>query len=612
MMFDLSQAEAAYRAKKSQPEEKKKDKGLLSLLPSAAAAAASFIPGVGTIAGGLIGGAGEAGRQLLSGESFDLGKVGQEAALSAVPFGLGKAGKVVGAFKNATKGTRTSSALNATVPKEIDFLRKPGANSASSVEEVVKGNVLPESVPTTGQATPSLIDKFKTGAQNKSQEGMGLTVGQSAGRGKVLTPDKAATQYDFITNGAQKYGGIRAGKPIEQAKDAQAVHNNVITALDDSLNKINRPLDPTELTTIGQNVAQKIAGNAMITGKSSPTAQKLLTNLSEVTDLKSLEAIRRKADDVAFTQTGAGKTSAAAQAHSVRDAIDEFITPLSAEYKAVKGDYTLSRDALESLSKANKNAKGVKVPLVDIEVGKQGISGAVNKGAAIASGAQGSSLLDKVKLGARATGELAKQGATRYVAGPVLNPEQPAEEQAAEGLPTPLSMPQTETDSGGISQRQLMAAVAADPKNADTYITLYKLFNEGNGRKPLSAESAKTLSNAQAGLTSLDQLEGQLTDDPSIQQRGGISGTFNPFGLVSGALGTGEYENSRAQARDIIARIRTGAALTADEAKAFDKFLPQPGDSQDTVKQKLGTLRSQFQYIVDNAGGAGTDLQGAL
>lgn len=619
MDFNWKELERNYQSNQSrdQAAPKKQDNALLAALPSALAAAASFIPGVGTIAGGLIGGAGEAGRQLISGERFDAGKVAGEAALSAIPFGIGKAGKIIGAAKKATGvGNKAKAIAGAAKPTEISTLQKlrPGNKSGSSVEEVTKDVTLPEAPATVEQ--PNLLDKFARGAKQTNQAGLGLTVGQNQGRGRVLTPDKADDMYNFMTTTAQKYGGIRSGKPIDQAYDAQNVLNNVTKSLDDTLTSINRQVKPEEIQAIGSSVIDRIGRNALITGKSSPTAQKLISELENAKDLKSLEAIRRKADDIAFTQNGAGKTSAAAQAKDVRDSIDEFITPLSDDYKAIKGDYSMAKEALESTSKANKSAKGVKIPLIDKEVGKQAIPGVINKVSSVASGAQGSSLFNKIKGGARFAGELAKQGATRSIAGPILNPSEepdPTELTDASLLPETPIMNTEAGDSGAISQGQLMAAIAADPKNADTYITLYKLFNEGQGaKKPMSAESAKTLSNAQTGLSALDQIEGQLQSDPSIQQRGGISGAFNPFGAVSGVLGTGEYENARGQARDIIARIRTGAALTNDEAKAFDKFLPQPGDSQSTVQQKLGTLRSQFQYIMDNAGGAGTDLQGAL
>lgn len=134
MDFNWKELERNYQSSQArpQPAEKKQDNGLLSALPSALAAAASFIPGVGTIAGGLIGGAGEAGRQLISGEKFDAGKVAGEAALSAIPFGIGKAGKAIGAAKNATGvGNKARAIVGAAKPVEASALQRlrPGNKS---------------------------------------------------------------------------------------------------------------------------------------------------------------------------------------------------------------------------------------------------------------------------------------------------------------------------------------------------------------------------------------------------------------------------------------------------------------------------------------------------
>lgn len=779
MDFNWKELERNYQSNQSrdQAAPKKQDNALLSALPSALAAAASFIPGVGTIAGGLIGGAGEAGRQLISGEKFDAGKVAGEAALSAIPFGIGKAGKIIGAGKKAVGiGGKAKAMTQAAKPGEFDFMKssgtqgansaqatlinqvlsqsrnqgslgklgiggfqqgqqqaanigsnilkvagnqqlktanlgrniiglgqkserastiakaadaerfnslakqnidrlaweratqgiplgkdggvlvksgeapsfitegveyqnvpkipnidarytKPaktvlaglkttgsrtGKNSASSVEEVTKDVALPEAPATVEQ--PSLIDKFSRSA---TRSGSGLKVGRNVGdsgrldeavelfqRRKISgSPDKQLKRIDEeMATAGREVDEILSRSPIKL--DGAQVRAQVQSAIDDPLKYADVDL------TVGN--AQKYLEGHLTKFAGAPEAKGLNDYI------KTLNPVAKRAQDkIARGIAPTDKEVAALVAKRAGDDVLKQIPEIAPLKKDMAIMFERNPDVAKlAEQKTSATILGTTIPSRAIKQGLAGAQSAIGQATSGQAGAQGSSLFNKIKGGAKFAGELAKQGATRSIAGPILNPSEepdPTELTDASLLPETPIMNTDTGDSGAISQGQLMAAIAADPKNADTYITLYKLFNEGQGaKKPMSAESAKTLSNAQTGLSALDQIEGQLTADPNIQQRGGISGTFNPFGVVSGVLGTGEYENARAQARDIIARIRTGAALTNDEAKAFDKFLPQPGDSQSTVQQKLGTLRSQFQYIVDNAGGAGTDLQGAL
>lgn len=90
---------------KAVPQPQKKKSSWLSLVPSALAAGASLIPGVGTGAAAALGGIGEAGSELLGGQKLNLKNIGEQAALSAVPGGLGKIGKV----RNVIKGGETAA-----------------------------------------------------------------------------------------------------------------------------------------------------------------------------------------------------------------------------------------------------------------------------------------------------------------------------------------------------------------------------------------------------------------------------------------------------------------------------------------------------------------------
>lgn len=596
LQYDAGQA-ARNKQKKPAPKKKGGRGGFASSLISeggatggavgGAALGTTVLPGLGTVAGaalgGLLGGlGGSAAEQKVRDNKVDWKKAATEGLVSGATsaFVPGGAGKI--AAKGLQQGTKSAA-------------------QEKSAAEVLK---------------PSLMGKFKRGAVQASQEGSGLTVGQSVGRGKVLTPDKADEVQSFITQGAQKYGGIRPGKPIDQARDAQNVYSNVVKTLDDTLNKIDRRLDPQEPGAIFANAATKVADNPAVTGTTN-TLTKFKAKIEKAKSLKELEAIRREADDLAYTSTGAGKSSAAAQSHAVRDAIDDFITPLSPEYKAVKGDYTLSRDALESTSKASKSARGVKIPLIGIEVGKQSLSGAKNKAAAKLSGLQGgdnssSSLLSKFKKPAAA--QLAVAGASNLNDLTVPQDDAPKLDQPALSSVVPETPTVDSAPSQVYTLENLYADMQRDPQNTEEYIATYEALNKATGSvpdKPLSAEASKVIATANSGLESLNTLTGMI-------EKGGVPlGTTVPGrGLLGGAgqnlLGTAGFDAAADNVADAMVRARTGAAATKEELALYRRLLPQAFDPPEVQQQKIEQVKNFFAAIANRTGTAGTDMQAAV
>ena len=103
--------------------------------------------------------------------------------------------------------------------------------------------------------------------------------------------------------------------------------------------------------------------------------------------------------------------------------------------------------------------------------------------------------------------------------------------------------------------------------------------------KPLSAEANKQYQTAQSGLRALDLIEQQSSRGNLIQE------------ALPGALGAREYRTNIREAMDAISRLRTGAALTANEEKFYRQQLPQAFDSQDTINRKIQNLRDFFEGI---------------
>lgn len=608
LQFDAAQAQA-----KPQQPQKKKVGGIRGLLAGAlplvggavgATLGSVVAPIAGTAVGGSVGsGAGAFLKQKLLGEDTNIGEIGKEAALGAVP---GVAKGAASLFKGAR------SAMG-------------GVKAADATTDALK--VTP-TAQTTEQAMLQKSPAIRKTASNASKEGYGLTVGQSAGRGKVLTPGDVDETYNFITQGSKKYGGIRPGKPIDQARDAQNVFNNVTRSLDETLSKIDRPLRAEEPVNIAASIISKVKDNPAVT-KATTTAEKFAAKIQKAKSIKELEAVRREADDLAYTASGARKTSAAAQAKAVREAIDEFVSPLSPEYKAIKGDYTLASDALEVTSKANKNAEGFRLPVIGQEVFKQGLPGLKNKINAKTAGTSDGTPppgTPPTQGGGVPTGfrpyvkPAIQQGVSRALVSPFLAaPEQEQEEPQIDQQLPPLideaSTAPTEQESAfsneeNVQKAYLQALAAGDKETASLILNGYEMFGKSK-EKPLSAEAAKTVGTANSGLASLDMLTG-LIESGGVPKGTTIPGRGLLGGVGQNILGTSSFDAAADNVADAMVRMRTGAAATKEELALYRRLLPQAFDPPEVQQQKIDSVRNYFNSISNRTGSAGTDMQAAV
>jgi len=611
--------------------------GTAGALGGAAAGAAlgSVVPVVGTAVGGLLGallgGAGgsaigKVGENVVEGES-DLGKgVAGEALLGGLTstpltagFKLAKAGaKVATGIGKTSAKQLTQEAGQLAIPKRANTLQ---ALAGQEIADTAAG--------TTTRASGGLANTLRGAATNADTRTSGFGVGQKL-KGNTITPERSAELYDFA-----RTNGIKPGTPISQAKSAQDLLNKTTADLDSTLESINRTVSKDEINAINAAAAAKVAEDATITG-TTRTLDKLAGKVTNAKDIKALEAIRREADNIAFNQNGAGKTSAAAQARSIRESIDDAITALSPEYKATKGAYVNAKDILELSSKNANSTKGG-LNILGNSIGSQVIPGGISK-AASAIGGAGNTL---VSAGANTTGQGIFGAATREsLLGqrPGLTGDVPIDETlvqdplAAEQVQRPSTLTGEAMNSNTLTQPAAsnpfgisLSDVAAQMTNAlstgDTkgYATLADLYDRINEyesaqntvAKPLSAEASKTVANATSGLESLNALEGM------INQGGVPKGTIVPGrslvgGLGANVLGTSTYDTTARNIQDVITRLRSGAAITDQEAAFYNSQLPQAFDDPEAIAAKLGVFRDLFSRVANQTGSAGSDQQAGL
>lgn len=178
---------------------------------------------------------------------------------------------------------------------------------------------------------------------------------------------------------------------------------------------------------------------------------------------------------------------------------------------------------------------------------------------------------------------------------PEPTPEQTLEEiLGGSAAMQPQVMPQQSANP--YSQENLMADIQRDPENAADYLKYYTMledvFNPQTQQKPLSGEAQKRALTAQSGLRSLDALNQTLQTDPGAFQRQALP---NPLGITARLTGTTGVRAATDNIVDVIARLRSGAAITDEEAKRFARLLPQPGDSQEAALTKLQNVQMELE-----------------
>lgn len=115
-----------------------------------------------------------------------------------------------------------------------------------------------------------------------------------------------------------------------------------------------------------------------------------------------------------------------------------------------------------------------------------------------------------------------------------------------------------------------------------------------NAPKAQSAESIKLIENASSGLRALDVLKTEIDNDGSIINKSKIPG-----------LGQ-KYKSARGEIIDVMARLRTGAALTQEEEAFYKSQLPGSLDSSESAKYKLEQIRNFLQGVINRSQGQPT------
>jgi hypothetical protein len=549
----------------------------------------SFVaPVAGTAVGGATGaGLGEFLAEKLRGEDPDAGKIAENAAFGALP-GAGKLLKSgVGLVKAAAAG------------KDLEGLVQ-GARTAAGVADA-------------GVMKPSMLQRA---GQRLTENGSGLKAEPTVGG-----MSKLDQQSQFMS----KYTGTPRQQRIAMEKDM----GNLSGQVDSILEKNPTPIKGTDVRAqVQQGIDNPLKYDDV--DLSSPGVQKALeshlgkfentTTAKDLNDyIKKLNPIAKRAQDK--IARGVTPTDKEAAALTAKRAGDEVLSGIP-EIKPLKQQMAQIFDVTPQVAKAGEQKIGLPMTAgISTKTPVQVTKGIQSKIGSLLQG--GSKKVDQNALTtAFRPSNLVKpviaQAGAQALGSALATPDQPTQDQSqlpdasstGTGSLPAATQPADQQTTGSVwdnpdmvRQAYTKALKAGDIKAAQAIIDGYNAFS-----KPSSTSSSFTKPTAQqhglaqSGLTSLQQLQDMIGQDPSLITREATPGQDLPIvgGLVSNAAGTGEYNATANNVLDSLARVRTGAAMTKQEETFYRNLLPKAGDNEQTVRSKISALAQAFTPFMNN------------
>ncbi len=168
----------------------------------------------------------------------------------------------------------------------------------------------------------------------------------------------------------------------------------------------------------------------------------------------------------------------------------------------------------------------------------------------------------------------------------------------------------TQQSANPYPQENLIYDIQRDPANADKYIAYYQSLQEvfTPATPKLNATQIQQANNANSALADVQAVAQAIQQDPGVLIRDAV-----PGGSIARRLtGTTDYDAAKQNIVDVIARLRSGAAITQDEANRYMSLLPTIGDTQESAMNKLYRLSSLLSGFANPQAVGTNDLESAL
>lgn len=604
----------AYQASQK-PVKTNKEKGwLLDQLSTAggiggslggAALGTAILPGIGTLIGGALGGAlgsgaGEMGENVISGEQDAWKNVGQEALLGGVTgvpiFGAAKG--IAGAGKALLSGAGKTAANEA-----LATALKVGTGSIA--KGAAKGAVSSIAAD-TGKGLVTDVLGIKTGAK-------------LAGKG-ILKPQYIDDLGNFVIKQTK-------GSALPSAADVLIKTQNYA---DDIGKQISKKITNSNIAVNGADVSGDIVKNLQkgLLSTDDDLVKGVLDRLKTAKSPTDVWELRKVIDDKIswIANPDAATSNMNAIAHNIRDTLSNTLNKVGV--KDLNKEYAMAQDAIKLLQKPALNPKGINIAGMNIG-GEIAQKGQIAAGRALGSAESAmGSLAGKIPQGL--AGVTVRQAGGRAIMGADQGTPDTLENAMIQ-MQEPTYQPSQTTQSAQlqaqspfgyssdqIAQALMMAYANGDMESAKSLqgmLELSKSF-ESKPTTTFSKPTAAQYTQAKTGLSSVKSLTSLLDKNSGLVSKSAIPGQNIPIlgSVISNLAGTGEYRALSNNILNSIARINTGANMPESERKFYEQtYLPQPGDNDDTINQKINNLYEFFNPLANYAGySSGDSLQDAL
>ncbi len=579
------------------------------------------------------------------------GDVAAEAALSLVPFGLGKAFKAVKGARSLSKGADILGRAPKTVTPRPGMLQKIGTSLEDKGQRLLgtqanltraegrKIGALPSDVLGSINKRTGLtklddmaqVARGVTGSEGAFSELTrnaignipGVDIGDLRKVGSEILENKAplitGRQKDsllasFKNSGVAARGGSAGSlSPLANPLDALDMSQNframasdikksaTVSAKDKQLasvyNDLAKHIENTLYKSPGIEEGLKLAApdrarDLLAAAANAPTKaqsqayKKLANEIGNIKDVKTLRSAQKDFVDLSKIDeaTARAASGAGAQLGDQAQGLGKLVQrptnivalPLNAATPAVGGFMSKAGRMLQGTAPGGQGAIGraLSSPAAKFLLPQAG----VRAGADIL-GIRSDTAAAGAPTGAQTQEELAGMGGID--AASLLG-----------GQAEPSSMYSREAAAQDI-QNDLQATGG---ENMEKYLKLYEFMNPQDTKKEKQA-SVKEFSQAQGGLSGVEQIAQMLQQNPNLLAQSTVPGQNLPIigGLVSNLAGTGEYNALTNNVLNSLARLNTGASMPASEEAFYRRLLPAAGDSQETVQQKLAQLQQAFQ-----------------
>lgn len=626
------------------PQEKKKGNFLTNHLDTAggiggglagAAAGTAIMPGVGTIIGGLIGATiggagGKAGSEALQGEKLNAGEILKAGAVNG-------AGELVGGGIGTVAAKVLPKLASKGAAPVADFLTN---KTTKNITKKIAPN-LPVSSLKTGRDIGSLYEK----------SGLAANVGlySNAAREKAA---KLVTGSNGVVNGIKQQVLAQSGHvPI-----LDSLGDTVMKALNE--NGVAGMAEKKALRNAVRAQVEKAAGpggaigDMAVTADKAFKAQQALEGLSAAARAANKPEIAKAYQAVAKSvgeqiDTHAGANAAVAGFKLSADQAKHIATLATKQLGKAKGnrlaqyviDGVNDAKSIPELRKIESNfipgaqaatartAKGLQKGTGDvIETGTEALASPYGKFQLGKMIGQGVNSMTTPVFGeaARVAGKVepaipkvlqrvaGQAGAGRVAAGPataaLAEPEMPAQDesevQGPNGYGSQASSifddtSDSSTERSPYGQENLMSDIQRDPKNASTYISLYKTLNTENSNK-VSATQQKAITGAKNAKSTLGQIESSFSTAGG--GRGKLGGLFANIGGKLGLNSDVDTYNQTATslAASLYKALGNTGTVTDKDQQFIASLIPKTTDSKITAESKVAQLESLLQQAEEN------------